>query len=373
MQKAFKYFKTVVIQVCIFLVLLIFVNWIAGAYLKRLANTKREALPNYSASYDYAQKIFRDYNSVQHEYEPFVGWKMKPYKGETLNVTENGERNTLETNSSDSARSVHFFGGSTMWGEGSDDRHTIPSLFSVNNPHYNVYNHAQLAYNSRQELDALISMYTTNQKMDVVIFYDGVNDAAFLCPKEISELPSHRLVPMYREKLYAGKMKIINDLASKLFVENTLKVVRMFANKSGKADSPYDCITNPEKAEQIAEIMMRNWEIAQELVAQHNGKFLAVLQPAAYIGKPRTDHLKLDEDLGENFKAIYDRLKEKIKERNHSWVLDLTDKFNNNEYIYIDFCHVSPNGNEIIAKEISGALKQNRKINEDVSLLAIHP
>jgi poly-D-alanine transfer protein DltD len=121
-------------------------------------------------------------------------------------------------------------------------------------------------------------------------------------------------------------------------------------------------------------MMMMNWEMAHEIVSNRNGEFLAFLQPAAFIGNPKTDHLTLDEELGKNFQAIYDRLKQKVAERNHPWIIDLTDKFDGDKYIYIDFCHVSPNGNEIIAKEIAGAVNNiNKNTSSDVAILAIHP
>jgi hypothetical protein len=197
----------------------------------------------------------------------------------------------------------------------------------------------------------LITLYARNQKADLVIFYDGVNDAAFLCPKEINDLPSHRLVPMFREKLYVGNMKYVKEAFYKFFLENIIRVVRKYSDQS-KKESPYDCLSDPNKAEEIAEIMMKNWELAHEIVTSRGGKFVAVLQPAAFVGKPRTDHLKLDEDLKANFAEVYRRLKLKIGQRNHPWIYDLSDKFDGDEYIYIDFCHVSPNGNEIMAKAI---------------------
>jgi hypothetical protein len=349
-----KALKIILINIVTVFILLAAINWGCGLYLKRNdSQAKREALPNFDKDREHAIDVFRDYNSVKHEYEPFVGWKCLPYQGKTLTISKEGERVNKLAAECNSGRNVHFFGGSTMWGEGSDDQHTIPALFNQLNPGYQVFNHGQLAYNSRQELDALITMYSKNIKGDIVIFYDGVNDAAFLCPKEITQLPAHRLVPMYREKLYAGKSAPFKELAAKLFLENTLKVIRKITAKPSVENSPYDCVSNPEKAEQIAEIMMKNWELAHEIVTNRGGKFIAILQPAAFVGKPRTDHLKLDDDLGKNFKAIYTRLQEKIQERKHPWVYDLSNSFDNGEYIFIDFCHVSPNGNEIIAKKIS--------------------
>ncbi len=370
-MKAKRILKLVVINAFTFLVLLAIVNWACGLYLKRSAKTKREELPNYSNDFAYAKKVFHDYNSVQHQYEPFVGWKTLPYKGETLTITSEGTRNVPLPEGAKN-KTVHFFGGSTMWGEGSDDEHTIPALFAAKNPNFEIYNHGQLAYNSRQELDALISLYATGMKPDVVVFYDGVNDAAFLCPKEIKKLPAHRLVPMYRDKLYVGKSAIVKEIARKLFIENILAVIRRATYKPTPENTPYDCISNPAKAEQIAEMMMKNWEMANEIVTNRGGRFVAVLQPAAFVGKPKTDYLKLDEDLGKNFQAIYTLIKKKIAERNHPWIVDLSDRFDRDEHIYIDFCHVSPNGNAIIASELTRVVGNVNKMS-DVAFSSVYP
>lgn len=370
--KAKRILKLIAVNGLTFLVLLAIVNWACGLYLKGAAKTKREELPNYQNDFAYAKKVFHDYNSVQHQYEPFVGWKTLPYKGETLTITSEGTRNVPLSTSAPKDKTVHFFGGSTMWGEGSDDEHTIPALFAEKNPSFEIYNHGQLAYNSRQELDALISLYATGVKPDVVVFYDGVNDAAFLCPKEIKKLPAHRLVPMYRDKLYKGKSAFVKEIAGKIFIENILGVIRKSTYKPTPENSPYDCVSNPAKAEQIAEMMMKNWEMANEIVTNRGGRFVAVLQPAAFIGKPKTDHLELDHELGKNFQAIYTLIKKKIAERNHPWIVDLSDRFDGDEHIYIDFCHVSPNGNAIIASELSRVVG-NVNTMSDVAFSSVYP
>jgi hypothetical protein len=344
--------KLIIVNILTVAVFMVLINWGCGAYLRRSdPQSGRELLPNYDSDRDHARQVFKDYYSVKHEYEPFVGWKSRPYQGKTLTISQEGERTYKQEIACGDQKSVHFFGGSTMWGEGADDAHTIPALFNKENPGYQVCNHGQLAYNSRQELDALISLYSKNINPDVVVFYDGVNDAAFLCPSEIKDLPAHRLVPMYREKLYAGQTAMLRQITTKLFLENILKVVTKFSSKQAEA-SQYNCIGSG-KAEEIADIMMKNWELANEMVTARGGKFIAVLQPAAFIGKPRTDHLKLDEELGRNFSEVYKQIKVKIAEKKYPWIFDLSNSFDGDDYIYIDFCHVSPNGNEIIAKEIS--------------------
>lgn len=352
-MKFLRILKIAAINVATFIVLLLVVNLGCGFFNKAVNNGGREQLPNYANNRDYAREIFHDYNSVQHQYEPFVGWKMLPYKGKTLQIDRQGYR-THHAPASDTTNKklIAFFGGSTMWGEGSDDQHTIPALFNEKNPGFNAINRAQLAYNSRQEVDALITMYSKNVKPDVVVFYDGVNDAAFLCPSEITDLPAHRLVPLFRSKLYVKKSAFVKEVLYKTFIENIVNVMNRISKKNEDTKSAYNCLDG-DKAEQIAEIMMKNWELAHEIVTNRGGKFIAVLQPAAFIGHPRTDHLKLDPELGKNFSEVYKRIQQKISERKHEWIFDLSNKFDGQDYIYIDFCHVSSNGNEIMASEIS--------------------
>ena len=353
-MKIVKIIKLLAINIAVLAILLVTLNWVCGVYLKRSNATNRFELPNYANDPKYAEEVFGEYRRVKHRYEPFVGWRALPFSGKTLYISPAGIRSHEKKPTHDgTSEVVRFFGGSTMWGEGSDDQHTIPALFNLHHPQYRVYNHGQLAFNTRQELDELISVYSRNEKADLVIFYDGVNDAAFLCPKVIEELPAHRLVPMYRDRLYTRQLHLVKELVSKIFIDNILNSIKKITYVPSAENALYDCTSNPKKAEAIAEMMMKNWEMAHELVTNRNGRFIAILQPAAYIGKPRTDHLMLDEELGKNFKEIYRLLRKKIAERNHPWIIDLSAIFDNDEYIFIDFCHVSPNGNEIIASEIA--------------------
>lgn len=356
MGKVLSILKFIVINVVTFLVLLFIVNWLVGIYLKK-TQASRDELPNYDQDREHAKAIFRDYNSIKHEYYPFVGWKMLKYKGPTTTIDENGYRLHAARTQGNPQRSVHFFGGSTMWGEGSDDEHTIPALFNTQFPNDTVVNHGQLAYNTRQEVDALISLYSKKIHPDLVVFYDGVNDAAFLCPAEITELPAHRLVPMFRQKIYVSKSFLVKEALNKAFLENIIKLIQRRSDPKNKP-SPYDCISDPEKAQEIADMFMMNWELAHEIVTARGGKFIAILQPAALVGNPRTDHLKIDEDFKANFADVYRRISEKIEEKKHPWIYDLSNVLDGNDHIFIDFCHVSANGNEKVAKAIAEIVAQ---------------
>lgn len=355
-KKIFSVTRTIAVNVIVFLILLFIVNWACGIYLERAASEKRHSLPNYAGDVAYAKEIFNDYHSVAHTYTPFVGWQMLPYQGKTVTIDEHGWRTHPAMNDTNDSMVVRFFGGSTMWGEGSDDANTIPALFNETFPELTVHNHGQLAYNSRQNLDALISLYSKGESADVVIFYDGVNDAAFLCPADISQLPGHRLVPMFKRKLFGGKKQVALDILNNLFTENILIVVRQFDTVTGREASLYNCV-DTDKGRTIAEMMLRNWEMAHQLVTNQGGKFFAVLQPVSFIGSPKTDYLKLDSELGKSFREVYYHLKLMIQQKNYPWIIDMTDAFDGDEYIYIDFCHVSGNGNRIIADRLASVFR----------------
>jgi hypothetical protein len=355
MKRVITLLKTVSINVGIFFVLVVLVNWMCGLYMAGKGGEKRNELPNYEDSRQLAQEIFYDYHQVSHRYKPFTEWQMLPYTGKTLTINEAGYREHKTTHTT-TGPVIRFFGGSTMWGEGADDAHTIPALVHAKLGNGTVHNHGQLAYNSRQGLETLISLYAQAQQTDIAIFYDGVNDAAFLCPTDITELPGHRLVPMFQNKIYGGKKQLILSALNNLFTENILLTIRYF-KKPQQATGLYNC-AGEEKGKEVARMMMNTWEMAHAVVTSRGGKFMAVLQPASFIGKPRVDHLELNAELGENFKAVYAELKKLMAERQHSWIIDMTDAFDSDAYIYIDFCHVTATGNEIIADRLKQALVQ---------------
>lgn len=360
LQKVRSATRVVFINIIVLLVLLWLINQVSGLVLYMSRDPERWELPNYEADRDHGKEIFKDYQSLGYEYYPFVGWKAKPYKGKTTTISQDGIRIHEPVERTDTTGKVSmFFGGSTMWGEGSDDQHTIPALFNELNPGYKVTNYAQLAYNTRQEFDELITQYSKGKNPSLVVFYDGVNDASFLCPSEITELPGHRLVPMFRDRIYISNVRIAKKALYNIFLEKTVRAIQHFQKgNSGR----YNCLSDPAKAEEIATLFVRHWEMAHEMVTARGGKFIAILQPASFYGKPNTSYLKFDDDLQQNARKVYELISGKLKEKNYDWVYDMSDAFDGEEKYYIDFCHVSANGNEVIAKKIAAIVKDSTAV-----------
>lgn len=115
---------------------------------------------------------------------PYTYWRRIPFAGRYINVDSQGYRVTPQPVGAAPARqSVWFFGGSTMWGTGQRDSATIPavvarSLESIDRRGVHVRNFGETGYVSTQGLIRLLLELRAGERPDVVVFYDGINDAA---------------------------------------------------------------------------------------------------------------------------------------------------------------------------------------------------
>ncbi len=357
------------------LILLFILNMLAAvvmAWIERpggISGDNRWKLPNYASYRDYARLIFEEYNATTTTYQPFVGWRRGPFQGVTTHVDSLGCRLTPDpAPDQPKTHAVYFFGGSTMWGTGADDAHTIPACFARQAPWCRVVNQGEKAWNSRQELDQLITLYARGQRPDVVVFYDGVNDVYHQCTRLTDVVPGHARVEYLRQATKMGSRMGVMRTFKALFLENLMALaaeirkLEVFRKAAGPC-STFICPCDRGRAEAIADNLIANWAIAKTLVEAHGGTFLPVLQPVIFEGNPHTSHLgdNLDRPYGiaSTYKLMYALIKEKLREHPIGVdVLDLTDAFDSEKLLYIDFCHVSKEGNAIVADRIFQRLQQ---------------
>ncbi len=119
--------------------------------------------------------------------DPLLGWRPPEFHGKYLNIDANGERKTWNPQVTSSSRIVNvwMFGGSTLWGAGSRDEFTIPSMISKklnsdakNGLTYVVHNYGEPGYTNIMETQKLLLLLEDGKRPDVVIFYEGGNDVA---------------------------------------------------------------------------------------------------------------------------------------------------------------------------------------------------
>ena len=127
----------------------------------------------------------REFNaSLQMEWAPYVYWRRRPMRGELVNVDSAGRRHTVQAPTRTAVpRRVYFMGGSTLWGTGQRDAWTIPALVAARLRERNVEdveltNFGETGYVFTQELLGLEMALRGGARPDVVVFYDGINDAA---------------------------------------------------------------------------------------------------------------------------------------------------------------------------------------------------
>ena len=110
-------------------------------------------------------------------------------------------------------------------------------------------------------------------------------------------------------------------------------------------------------------------------IIETKGKFIAILQPVIYVGDFKKDHLedKIDYDLEENFKIVYKLIKSKANYKLGESFIDLTYALNNKDYYFIDYCHLSPNGNLLIVNQLTNALKNYKYFEKLVAGVGFEP
>jgi len=374
------FLRTTAIRLLVLICLLVTIN-LASAVILRIVRPgedtgpdPRAALPNYE-DHNRALQALEETSSSQKrvDYIPFIEWKRKPFNGEAVTVGSDGDRVDHFPDPTDpAAKSVHFFGGSTMWGTGVDDNGTIPASFARSNPDLRVLNHAESAFVSRQGLEYLIRLLNEGESIDVAISYDGVNDVANLCRRGIS-VGGHAEEPDLVEALEEEPSDLSLWGATKrlLFLRTQQLVERLDADVDdadalpGDAPPPdyFACEDDPERTQAVARTLLSNWRHARDISAAEGIEFRAILQPVAHMGSPRLDHLpELSTDnwqleLASQYEVVYPILQEAIADSKEDWMLDMSDAFDGSEQLYIDFCHVTSEGNEIIAAAIDKVVR----------------
>jgi len=262
---------------------------------------------------------------------------------------------------------VRFFGGSAMWGTGSDDRGTIPAIFNRLHPEAQAFNYGERGLDSRQNVERLVNLLALRRPAELVVFYDGVNDIAALCRND-TRLNGHG-----QENQIGNKLDVGGGVRGLLWERTFDLVARTRRAVSGAPESGvYDCAKDPARARAVADVVVRDWQIARTLALASCARFITVLQPVAYIGRPRLGQivdnpaapkdLESFKDLGQQFRAVYPLWQRLAGQPGMRWLYDFTGAFDGNTLTYIDYVHVSQAGNEIIARRLDALVPPRLRV-----------
>jgi hypothetical protein len=311
-------------------------------------------------------KEFVDANKVT--YHQYVLWRRAPYSGELLAIDQDGVRRTLHSRCDDKTFTIWMFGDSVMWGAGSPDAETIPSLIAQNYEKAGkpvcIVNYAEKGWSNTQEMVALIEQLKhAAHKPDIVLFYDGGTEA--FAAYQSGRADVHSNYNSFKNFLdnWGASQK-----ASFSYFEQTntyrllerIGIKTPFHRKETKPEVERD--TDAISAA-VIDNYVQNMNIIDLLAKQYGFRSVFAWYPNLAIGhKEQTPYeqqvlameYKKFHDLGSMYQAVYKKGRE-IKRPDFYYLGDALDDQKNS--LYVGISHLKPEGNEIVAKRLFDILE----------------
>ena len=264
---------------------------------------------------------------------------------------------------------VHVFGGSTVFGTGSRDEETIPSQLQnlINDQGFNVAvkNYGFMTLVAAQQKAALEN--ADIKREDIVIFYDGGNDAfnAFVYGS-----PEGTIIGYNRQnKLSFAFVQLRHFLKSNSALYRNLGSIK--AVVAGKDDpSRVNCLEKPSSHEQLSymdhylNVLAESKELAISRGAHFFHAFQPVLGSSNGLSMKKVDvtqsMLDIDgiswctqDSLLGYYSQLGNRYRDSMKDLNG---LDLSRVFASSQLgfdsRYIDWIHMTPKANKVIADQL---------------------
>jgi len=305
------------------------------------------------------------------QWHSYVYWRHVPFSGEYIKIDEQGRRYTWNapppSNGTDT-EIVHIFtfGGSAMWGTGAKDDETIPSVLArliaqERKLPVNVTNFGEGGYVSTQGVITLLRELQKGQVPDIVIFYDGVNDAFSARQNANTGLPQNEynrirefnlLHPSRRDSLYKEALwAAIQDSAT---TQVLIGLMRRVVG-TGDPDEEYWSPSDQAKflASETVRVYAENIKIVKSLEATYGFKALFYWQPVVFTKvnlSPYEQQIQKRKN-GWYYLTVRDEVEKQLT--GVAAFHDLSAVFGDDSTPYfIDFCHVTGEGNAVIARRI---------------------
>jgi len=274
---------------------------------------------------------------------------------------------------------VWMFGGSAMWGTGSPDEETIPSHLSklLNQREgidSRVFNFGESGYVSTQELVYLVRKLQTERPPDVVIFYDGFNEALVVASGPRPLGAHHGLIVIGARFESSGEdgsyisafVRNSGIARASNLIGRSIGINRQKVTPSGSSQITVE--TTPEEA---VELWITNYRLVEALADDFGFLTLFFFQPALTseakpwhpserdIWERATDRQGIGPQL---ILSKYREMAESLIEKEEDGSLPsginyIGDVFSEiAEPMFIDIVHVGGTANGIIAEEILGDL-----------------
>jgi lysophospholipase L1-like esterase len=311
----------------------------------------------------YAEYDKEDNKAFVMEWKSYVYWRRKPFQGKYINVNEAGIRRTFSLDAGDNDRrkllKLFMFGGSTLWSTGARDDYTIPSYLvkelSKMGIKSEITNFGESGYVTTQEVIALLLQLQKGNVPDIVIYYDGVNDTIAPSQGSAPGLPQNEMNRRAEFNLLHSPIKAFafwfnfvgkkaNQIALKIH-KPTLDQYKIETDANGVINS-----------------YLGNIKIVRALGEKYGFSSYFFWQPTIFTKEKLTPYEQQQLEMDE-YRLIFEKTYDIMWQRNQEFVnqnfYNISNIFaKNTQPIFIDVCHITEDGNGIIAENMARKLQQ---------------
>ncbi len=329
------------------------------------------------ADKEWAEGLFRELGTEgierHFEYHPYLGWDMKPFHGKWVKTDERGVRQTwAPPDLPGDAPTLYMFGGSTIWGMGARDDHTIPSYMAqeLHTRGYRVavHNYGDLAYSFTQELIHLFLLLKEGHRPNYVVFYDGINDVygAYQAGRAGAPIDPFRNAARISEKYSPAdhiKIGVQQLLKEHSMIYRALAGIPALFSSAEAFPEPGARMSDEELralATGIVDYYLTSREILRYLAEAYDFEYMTFWQPVSLTEKGLRDEERNDPRTGDvTLKKLHIFALEQLTAEPLERFRDLSDVLaDRNETYYVDYAHLSEAGNAQVARRMADIFEE---------------
>jgi hypothetical protein len=245
-------------------------------------------------------------------------------------------------------------------------------MLNSSQPGYRVMNYGETAYTFPQELVQLVLLLRDGARPDYVVFYDGFNDvyAAYQSGRvrdhQNYEITARRMEGREEKKSLLDR---VSREVSRFMIVRTLSNLAgkgLGEGASGEAWFAEIAAQYPEdQLEALAVDLVRNYEksldLLDHLARAYGFEYLCLWQPSLFTEKRVTpDEEGSDERFRDRTLAgLYRKVQQNLGGIANPNFYDITEALNERTgTVYIDVCHISEEGNRLIAERILSLMNE---------------
>lgn len=344
---------------------------------RRATRPDRAALADAYRGAAWSEEYFDEFRrAVRMDWKPYVEWWQRPFYGAYLTIDERGLRPTPGENTADDrALRILCFGGSTMMGMGARDGQTIPAVLARRLTELGhsaaVTNYGQLGHNSTQELITLHQLLKSGERIDIAVFYHGINEMA--CAEQTGR--ADRLFNEARRQaefnlLHPGRRRDLIVAALIAAMPRTLRRLRRLTGLPLRgplqlAEADLSRLDIAALARAVIAAYAENLRLVRLLAREYDFQAIFFWQPVITTKKFKTpDERRWVNDYTRDparrqllYEAILDERRGRRDLVDAADAFDLSALFDDRrEPVYIDLYHLSEAGNAAVAEAMLPAV-----------------